>query len=112
MGPRARSAQETAQAWAYFGMQRAAGKGHRGLDHLLQSGLGRDKHMATATVLPSPYRPGATTDSDLKSPAYTMAARGPFIGPWGEQPRLLPMRLVEALQPMTEAIRDGACRSR
>ena len=106
MGPRARSAQETAQAWAYLGMQRAAGRSHRGLDHLLQPGLGRDRHMVTATALPSPYRPMViTTDPDLKFAAYTMAVWGPFIGPWREQQRLLLMGLVGALQPMTEALR-------
>ena len=105
MGPRARSAQEMAQAWAYLGMQRAAGKSHRGLDHLLQPGFGRNKHMATATALPSPYRPGTTTDPDLQFAAYTMAVWEPYIGPWREQQRLLLTGLVEALQPMTEAMR-------
>ena len=105
MGPRARTAQETAQAWAYLGMQRATGRSHRGLDHLLQPGLGRDRHMVTATALPSPYRPGTTTDPDLRFAAYTMAVWGPLIGPWREQQHLLLMGLVEALQPMTEAMR-------
>ena len=104
MGRRARSAQETAQAWAHLGMQRAAGKSHRGLDHVLQTGFGRDKHMATATALPSPYRPGTTTDPDLQFAAYTMEVWWPFIGPWREQQRLLLMGLVEALQRMTEAM--------
>ena len=105
MGPRARSARETAQAWAYLGMQRAAGKSRRGLDHLLQPGLARDRHMETATALPSPYRPGTTTDPDLKFAAYTMAVWGPSIGPWREQQRLLLTGFVKALQPMTEVKR-------
>ena len=105
MGPHARSAQETAQAWAYLVMQRAAGRSHRGLDNLLQPGLGRDRHIVTATALPSPYRPGTTTDPDLRFAAYTMAVWGPLIGPWREQQHLLLMKLVEALQPMTEAMR-------
>ena len=61
--------------------------------------------MVTATALPSPYRPGTTTDPDLRFAAYTMAVWGPLIGPWREQQQLLLMRLVEALQPMTEAMR-------
>ena len=61
--------------------------------------------MATATALPSPYRPGTTTDPDLQFAAYTMAVWGPFIGPWREQQRFLLMGRVEALQPMTEAMR-------
>ena len=105
MGPRPRSAQERAQAWAYLGMQRAAGNSHRGLDHLLQPGLGRDRHIHAATALPSPYRPGTTTDPDLRFAAYTMAIWGPFIGPWREQQHLLLMGLVQALQPMAEAMR-------
>ena len=99
------SAQERAQAWAYLGMQRAAGNSHRGLDHLLQPGLGREKHIAAATALPSPYRPGTTTDPDLRFAAFTMATWGPFIGPWREQQLLLLMGLAEAVRPLTEALR-------
>ena len=61
--------------------------------------------MVTAMALPSPYRPGATTDPDLKFAAYTMAVWGPFLGPWREQQRFLLMGFGEALQPMTEAMR-------
>jgi len=73
MGPRPMTSQERAQAWAYLGMQRASGNSRRGLDHLLQPGLGREKHMEAARALPSPYRPGTTTDPDLRFAAHTMA---------------------------------------
>ena len=77
LGPRPLSAQERAQAWAFLGMQRAAGHSKRGLDHLLRPGLGREGHMKEALALPSPYRPGTTTDPDLRYAAYTMATWGP-----------------------------------
>ena len=88
MGPRPRTAQERAQAWAYLGMQRAAGNSHRGLDHLLKPGLGREEHMRSATLLPSPFKPGTITDPDLQFAAYTMAVWGPHISPDRKSTRL------------------------
>ena len=105
MGPRPLSAQERAQAWAYLGMQRAAGNSRRGLDHLLRPGLGREGHMKQALALPSPYRPGTTTDPDLRYAAYTMATWGPHIEQWREQQAVLFTQLVEAVRPLTNALR-------
>ena len=105
MGPRPLSAQERAQAWAYLGMQRAAGNSHRGLDHLLQPGLGKEGHMEQAMALPSPYKPGTVTDPDLRYAAFTMAVWGPFIEQWREQQMQLLLKLGEAVRPMTEALR-------
>jgi hypothetical protein len=105
MGPRPLSAQERAQAWAYLGMQRAAGNSHRGLDHLLQPGLGRERHMEAALALPSPYRPGTCTDPDLRFAAYAMAVWGPHLSQWRDHQRMLLQRMVEALRPMTNALR-------
>ena len=105
MGPRPLSAQERAQAWAYLGMQRAAGNSTRGLDHLLRPGLGREAHMKEALALPSPYRPGTTTDPDLRYAAFTMAVWGPHIESWREEQTILFLRLVEAVRPLTEALR-------
>ena len=105
MGPRPKTSQERAQAWAYLGMQRASGNSRRGLDHLLQPGLGREGHMKQALALPSPYRPGTTTDPDLRFAAHTMAVWGPAIGAWRQQQQLLLLRLVEALRPLTNALR-------
>ena len=105
MGPRPMSAQERAQAWAYLGMQRAAGNSKRGLDHLLRPGLGREGHMKEALALPSPYRPGTTTDPDLRYAAYAMAVMGPYIETWRAQQATLLLQLGEAVRPMTEALR-------
>ena len=113
MGPRPLSAQERAQAWAYLGMQRAAGNSNRGLDHLLQPGLGKERHMAAALELPSPFKPGTTTDPDLRFAAITMATWGPYIGQWRAQQQQLLLALVEAVRPLTEALRRRiGCRSR
>ena len=111
MGPQPLSAQERAQAWAYLGMQRAAGNSKRGLDHLLQPGLGKEKHMETALRLPSPYKPGTTTDPDLRFAAVTMAIWGPFIGQWRHQQQQLLGGLMEAVRPLTEALRRRMPRS-
>ena len=105
LGPRPLSAQERAQAWAFLGMQRAAGHSKRGLDHLLRPGLGREGHMKEALALPSPYRPGTTTDPDLRYAAYTMATWGPHIERWREQQTVLFNLLVEAVRPLTNALR-------
>ena len=105
MGPRPLSAQERAQAWAYMGMQRAVGNSHRGLDHLLQPGLGREKHMEAATALPSPYKPGATADPDLRFAAHTMAIWAQYLPPWRHQQESMLLSLVESVRPLTEALR-------
>ncbi len=105
MGPRPLSAQERAQAWAYLGMQRAAGNSHRGLDHLLQPGLGKERHMEAALALPSPYKPGTCTDPDLRFAACTVAVWGPHLSQWREHQMTLLLRVVEALRPMTNALR-------
>ena len=105
MGPRPLTAQDRAQAWAYMGMQRAAGHSKRGLDHLLQPGLGREKHMEQALALPSPYKPGATVDPDLRFAALTMAIWGPYITPWRKQQENMLLLAAEAVRPLTEALR-------
>ena len=105
MGPRPLTAQDRAQAWAYMGMQRAAGHSKRGLDHLLQPGLGREKHMDQALALPSPYKPGATADPDLRFAAITMAVWGPYITPWRKQQENMLLCLTEAVRPLTNALR-------
>ena len=105
MGPRPLSAQERAQAWAFMGMQRASGNSSRGLDHLLRPGLGRERHMEAATALPSPFKPGATSDPDLRFAAHTMAAWGPFVTRWREQQDAAVRVLAECVRPLTEALR-------
>ena len=105
MGPRPLSSQERAQAWAFMGMQRAAGNSHRGLDHLLPPGLGRERHMEAALALPSPYKPGATDDPDLRFAAYTMATWGPLVTRWREQQETMIRGLAECVRPLTEALR-------
>ena len=72
---------------------------------MLQPGLGKEKHMETALKLPSPYKPGTTTDPDLRFAAYTMAIWGPFIGQWRHQQQQLLGGLMEAVRPLTEALR-------
>jgi hypothetical protein len=105
MGPRPLSAQERAQAWAFMGMQRASGNSSRGLDHLLRPGLGRERHIEAATALPSPFKPGATSDPDLRFAAYTMATWGPLVTRWREQQETMVRVLAECVRPLTEALR-------
>ena len=61
--------------------------------------------MKQALALPSPYRPGTTTDPDLRYAAYTMATWGPHIEQWREQQAVLFTQLVEAVRPLTNALR-------
>ena len=61
--------------------------------------------MKEALALPSPYRPGTTTDPDLRYAAYTMATWGPHIEQWREQQAVLFTQLVEAVRPLTNALR-------
>eukprot|EP00972_Heterocapsa_arctica_P057505 8484109-Heterocapsa_arctica.AAC.1 len=56
MGPRPLSAQERAQAWAHLGIQRATGNSKRGLDHLLQPGLGKEEHVRLCPCHPPTSR--------------------------------------------------------
>ena len=86
-------------------MQRAAGHSKRGFDHLLQPGFGREKHMEQALAFPSPYKPGATADPDLRFAALTMAIWGQYITPWRKQQENMLLCFTEAVRPFTNALR-------
>ena len=105
LGPIATTAKEKAKGWAYLGMQRAPGTSSRGLDHLLQPGLGREEHMKRAIELPSPYSPGATHDPDVRFAARAMVLFGPHIQGWREEQLKRFHEMKEALRPLTEALR-------
>ena len=105
LGPITTTAKERAKGWAYLGMQRAPGTSSRGLDHLLQPGMGRDEHIKRALELPSPYSPGATHEPDVRFAARAMVLWGPHVQRWREEQMKLMDELKEALRPLTEALR-------
>ena len=61
--------------------------------------------MDQALALPSPYKPGATEDPDLRFAAITMAVWGPYITPWRKQQENMLLCLTEAVRPLTNALR-------
>ena len=61
--------------------------------------------MEQALAFPSPYKPGATVDPDLRFAALTMAIWGPYITPWRKQQENMLLCFTEAVRPLTEALR-------
>ena len=78
-GPQWRSQRQRACQLASFGVQRSSGDSKRGLDHLIEPGLGPDRHIRRAERLPNPFNQGAVTDSDTRWAAKVSANLGPSV---------------------------------
>ena len=79
LGPQWSGPRHRASLFAALGIQRAMGDSTRGLDHLLQPGLGPEGHMKQALNLPSPFSVSAVPDWDMQFASYMMAVFGHHI---------------------------------
>ena len=90
---------------ASLGSQRFPGDSRRGLDHLLQPGLGKERHIREALRMDSPFRPGQAIDDDVAFCARALALLGPFLPEWRRKQERSLARLARALKPITSDLR-------
>ena len=109
--PCAIGARQRSQIYAGLSGQRFSSESARGLDHLLQPGLGKELHMLQSSALPSPFLTRDWPDADVEFVAYT-------IGVWREHLPLLAKRqrqivrsVVQAVSPLQEALCRFRCES-
>ena len=93
-----------AAQYAGFGTQRSAGDSRRGLDHLIDPGLGPDRHLAAAKQLENPFSHHLVTDSDTRFAARVNALLGVHAAPFRRSQILLLRKCSEALEPMNKAL--------
>ena len=94
---------------AGLGTQRAAGGSKRGLDHMLQPGLGKDLHIYSARQAASPFSCQVKMDLDLVFAAELVAVLGPYAQAWRELQQKAMHNALVALQPLRLAV--AGCRS-
>ena len=93
-------------ASAATGQQRAAGNSGKGIDMLLQPGLGKEKHMAQARRLPSPFSADMPLDRDLAFALKAIAVFQDRVGVWREV-RLRALRaLLQIFDPVQHHVTE------
>ena len=89
---------------ASLGTQRYPGNSRRGLDHLIQPGLGKEGHLKVALTVKSPFRPGQAIDDDIRFAARALALMGPYLTEWKRKQERAFGRLCKALAPASAAV--------
>ena len=106
-GPEWKAQASRAALPASLGTQRFPGNSSRGLDHLLQPGLGRDEHLRQARTLPSPFKPCQIVDDDVAFCSRALAIMGPFLIKWRQSQEKSFKRVANALSAVSAEIQAG-----
>ena len=93
-----------AKLGAAAGLQRFAGDSKRGLDHLLEPGLGKEEHMRQALLLSSPFKPSVESDDDTTFAVKALALLGPYLGTWRRQQVSAFKKCVRAVKGVAMAL--------
>ena len=99
-GPEWASQRQRALAQAALGSQKAAGDSKKGLDHMLEPGLGKERHIQRATAAANPFEVKQPTDLDLAFAAEALAIFGPGIATWRAQEREGLSKAFSAIAPL------------
>ena len=84
--------------------QRYPGTSAKGLDHLLQPGLGKESHMAQALLLPSPFRPRAWPEPDVDFVLHAVVVWQEALIPYAAQCRKIFAQLSGALDRLETSL--------
>ena len=95
-----KSQRQRGLAVAAQGLQRAAGGSSKGIDHLLQPGLGKERHIEQATALFSPFDVEAPLDLDLDFAILAVATFGPQVQAWRTRHMDILRQVLVILKPV------------
>ncbi|CAE7225929.1 unnamed protein product, partial [Symbiodinium sp. CCMP2456] len=98
LGPTVINRRLRAAAYTSNSGQRYSSESAKGLDFLLQPGLGKERHILAAKALPSPFQPKPWPELDIHFVLHTLAV-------WRENLPLLAQRQRDALRAIHRALR-------
>ena len=90
--------------WASQGTQRAAGSSSRGLDHLIEPGLGKELHIRAAKQLTSPFDVSAPIDRDMHFAIFALTVWRQHLPAWRAQQERILLRVLHLLQPLQASL--------
>lgn len=105
-GPQwAQQKQQAAQA-AALGTQRGAILSRHAAAELVEPGLSKEEHMAAALSLASPFQVDPVVDDDAKFACRASVIFGPFVRTWRRRQDRACKKLMQALAPWDEELRE------
>ena len=89
-----------------MGLQRASGNGTRGVDYAIKPGLTPSEHISAACTLEKPFSIEIESYSDLRYAAKPAMVLGHASDAYRDRQHQVLQWVVEALGPLSTAIRD------
>ena len=111
LGPTPVWGRERTAIYAGLTGQRYASNSAKGLDHLLQPGLGKEAHIAAALKLPSPFDPRPWPEPDVEFVVQAVATWQQVLPRWAEKLRHVLLTVARAVQPLEDTLKPFRCQS-
>jgi hypothetical protein len=103
-GPTPFTSSHRANIFAGLSGQRYPGSSTKGLDHLIEPGVGKEEHIRRARGLPSPFRTRFWPERDVDFVLYAVQTWGPFLPAYANRLRRLLVLSARAVEPLEIAL--------